>query len=99
MKYSNIVRFIPKEGQFDDVVHLLSEPMDGMDGLIQNIIVKVDEKTCIGIGIWESEAHIAAARPSMIKILDRVRDKLELISDELGVTDPASGPVIAEMKL
>ena len=97
MKYSNIVRFIPKDGYFDEVVSLLSEPMDGMQGLIQNFIVKVDEKTCIGVGIWESEEHIIAARPSMIKILDRVRDKLEIISEELGVTDPASGPLVAEL--
>ena len=58
MKYSNIVRFIPKDGYFDEVVSLLSEPMDGMQGLIQNFIVKVDEKTCIGVGIYGNLKNI-----------------------------------------
>ena len=33
---------------------------------------------------------------NMIAHLDAVRDKLDIISDECGVTDPAPGPVIFE---
>ena len=50
-----------------------------------------------GIGIWESEDHIANARPQMISLLDRIRDDLDVISESLGVTDPVSGPVIYQM--
>ena len=32
----------------------------------------------------------------MIAQLDKVRDKLEVLSEELGVTDPVSGPIIFE---
>jgi len=33
----------------------------------------------------------------MIEFLDSMRDLLEELSPELGVTDPVSGPIVAEM--
>lgn len=96
MKFSNVVRFQPKPGEFDNLVAVLSES-NQFDGLIQSFVIKTGEKTCCSVGIWESEDHIAKARPQMIALLDSIRDKLETISDELGVTDPVSGPVIFEM--
>ena len=95
MKYSNIVHFKPKEGMFNDVVKLLSEPLNAT-GILQNIIVKTSDTTCCAIGIWESETHLINARPIMIERLNSVRDKLSVLSEELGVTDPSSGPVIYE---
>jgi len=44
----------------------------------------------------EIEDAIAAARPNLIKFLDTIRPMLEEISPVLGVTDPVSGPVVAE---
>lgn len=35
--------------------------------------------------------------PAMIKILDSVRDLLEDLGGNLGVTDPVSGSVVAEV--
>jgi len=32
----------------------------------------------------------------MIALLDTLRDKLDIISDDLGVTDPVSGPIVYE---
>ena len=95
MKFSNIVRFKPKEGEFDTVISHLSEPME-LEGLIKSFVVKTGENTCCSIGIWESEEHIVNARPKMIQILDGIRDKLDVISEDLGVTDPESGPIIQE---
>ena len=95
MKFSNVVRMQPKEGEFDNVVAIASEPMDA-EGILQNIIIKTSNNTLCFIGIWESEEHIAKARPKMIAQLDKVRDKLEVLSEELGVTDPVSGPIIFE---
>jgi hypothetical protein len=95
MKHSNIVRFMPKDGEFENAIERLSKPLD-VDGLLQNIIVNVDKRTCYAIGIWESEDHLIKARPKMIDLLNSVRDMLEVISDDLGVTDPASGPIIFE---
>ena len=42
------------------------------------------------------EDSLAKARQQMIAYLDTVRDLLEEITPELGVTDPASGPVIID---
>ncbi|RAP33174.1 hypothetical protein DID75_03090 [Candidatus Marinamargulisbacteria bacterium SCGC AG-410-N11] len=95
MKYSNIVKFKTKEGQFDNVMNLLSEPMN-VNGLNQHIIVKTGENLLCAIGIWESEDHIVNARPEMIKRLDSIRDMLDTLSEELGVTDPVSGPILHE---
>ena len=95
MKYSNVVRFIPKQGEYDNVIKILSED-NHFDGLIQNIIIKTSETTCCAVGIWESEAHLVKARPNMIALLDTLRDKLDIISDDLGVTDPVSGPIVYE---
>ena len=93
MNYSNIVQFKPKQGEFDHVVHALSK-IDLFDGMIETFVVKINEDTCCSIGLWESEAHLINARPQMIKFLDSIRDKLDIISDEHGVTAPLSGPVI-----
>ncbi len=93
MNYSNIVQFKPKQGEFDHVVHALSN-IDLFDGMIETFVVKINEDTCCSIGIWESEAHLINARPQMIEFLDSIRDKLDIISDEHGVTAPLSGPVI-----
>ena len=44
--------------------------------------------------MFESEAAIAEVRPHLVQQLDKVRDLLEEISPEIGISDPASGPVI-----
>ena len=95
MKHSNIVRFKPKKEAFDAVIAVLSEPMN-FEGLLHSFIVKTSVDTCCSIGIWESETHIANARPKMIALLDRIRDQLDTISEETGLTDPLSGPIIHE---
>ena len=96
MKYSNVVKFKPKEGEFDNVFNILSQPME-FDGLIQSFIVKTSEDTMCSVGVWESETHIVNARSKMIELLDSIRDRLEVLTEELGVTDPVSGPVIYEI--
>ena len=44
--------------------------------------------------VWENQNALVAARPDLIKYLDKWRHLLEEISPELGVTDPISGPII-----
>ncbi len=95
MKFSNVVRFQAKQGEFDNLVAVLSEANE-FDGLMQSFVIKTGENTCCSVGVWESEDHIAKARPQMIQLLDSIRDKLEILSEELGVTDPVSGPVIVD---
>ena len=95
MKFSNVVRFKAKPGKFDTLVDILSQSRE-FEGMLQSILVKTGEDTACSIGIWESEAAIVNARPQMIALLDTMRDHLETLSDELGVTDPVSGPIIHE---
>jgi hypothetical protein len=59
-------------------------------------MVKTDERTFAFVAIFENEQHLIDARPQMIESLNLVRDLLEEISPELGVTDPVSGPVVFE---
>ena len=48
------------------------------------------------MGTWESEDSLVNARPAMISNLDKMREFLEEISPELGVTDPRSGKILLE---
>ncbi|MFD2058888.1 hypothetical protein ACFSQT_39175 [Mesorhizobium calcicola] len=41
--------------------------------------------------------NLAAARPQMIGLLDTMRDMLEDLGGDLGVTDPVSGTVVADI--
>ena len=95
-KFSNVVRFKVKEGAVENFERHFQdrEPFAGM--LSQMLITTGDRSFC-AVGVWESERAIAAARPQMIEFLDTLRGLLEELSPELGVTDPVSGPVVAEM--
>ena len=90
------LQFKPKQGEFDYVVHALSK-IDLFDGIIETFVVKINGDTCCSIGILESEAHLINAPPHMIAFLDTIQDKLDIISDEHGVTAPLSGPVIHQL--
>ena len=95
LKYSNVVRLKSKPGELDHILGKLSETNE-FDGLMNSFVIKTGENTCCSVGVWESETHIANARPQMINLLDSIRDKLEIISEDLGVTDPVSGPIVQE---
>ena len=96
MKFSNIVRWKAKEGEFESLMAIFASNNE-YDGMIQSFVVKTGNNTGCSVAIWESEEHIAKARPKMISFLDSIRDKLDVLSDELGVTDPVSGPIVLEM--
>jgi len=90
-KFMNVVRSKVKEGKKD-------EYMKGTDGLISMKQIQTGHNNMCIIGEWKGEQSIAKARDKMIAGLDIVRSLLEEISPELGVTDPAAGPVIMEDK-
>lgn len=96
MKYSNVVRWKAKKGEFDNLIASFKNQID-YEGLLQHFVIKTGENTGCAVGIWESENHISNARPKMIEFLDSIRDQLELLSNDLGITDPVSGPVIYEL--
>jgi hypothetical protein len=49
------------------------------------------------VGEWNDMDSLVAARPTMIGVLDTFRDMLEDLGGDLGVTDPVSGTVVAEI--
>ena len=95
-KYTNVVRFLVKEGQQEAYESRFSEARP-WKGLLQHILAKTSERTYVGYGLWESEEAMVTAKPDMIALLDTARDLLEEISPELGVTDPVSGTVVFEL--
>jgi hypothetical protein len=67
-----------------------------MKGLRKGALIKTGDRTFCFIGEWDDFESIAAARPAMISLLDSFRDTLEDLGGGLGVTDPVSGPVVAD---
>ena len=66
------------------------------DGMSAHQLAKLGEWRYCFIGLWESEEKLIAARPDMIEHLNSVREFLEELSPELGVTDAVSGPVVVQ---
>ena len=88
------VRVIVKEGQVEkyvDAVGKWKAPLD-MNGYL----AQTGDRSFCFTGIFKDKESLVQARPSMIAHLDTVRDVLEEISADLGVTDPVSGPVLVE---
>jgi len=91
----NVVRFRTKPGKEQAFIgaHSAAVPMKG---LRKGALIKTGERTFCFIGEWDDFDSIAASRPAMISLLDSFRDTLEDLGGGLGVTDPVSGPVVAE---
>ena len=87
------VRFVAKPDQGEALLACLKE-FSLPEGLEQHLAIQTGERSYCTFAFWRSEDDLAAARPSLIAFLDTVRDLLEEISPELGVTDPVSGPVL-----
>ena len=47
--------------------------------------------------VLERELDIVNARPQMLEMLDGMRDMLEDLGGNLGVTDPVSGETVAKL--
>ena len=99
--FMNVVRSKVKEGKKDEYIKKLKEffnNMEGTEGLISLKQIQTGSNNYCVIGEWKNEDAIAKARPKLIAGLDTVRSVLDEISPKLGITDPASGPVIMETK-
>ena len=68
-----------------------------MKGFRKGALVKTGERSFCVIGEWNDMDSLAAARPQMIGLLDTMRDMLEDLGGDLGVTDPVSGTVVADI--
>ena len=99
----NVVRMRVKPGRekeflasFDDRDPALAARMKA-NGLRKLSVIKTGDRSYCLIGEWDNMNGIVAARPDMIKNLDQHRDKLEDLGGGLGLTDPVSGEVVAEV--
>jgi hypothetical protein len=93
----NVVRFKVKPGfekSFEDEHRTMDADFPGMRKFT---LIKTGERTYCVVGEWASMDSIVKARPNMIAKLDRMRAMLEDLGNGLGVTDPVSGEVVAEM--
>ena len=94
----NIVRMRVKPGREKDF-HDKNRTQDWkrMPGFRKVAFVEISERTFLIIGEWDSRDSLVAAQPTMIGMLDDIRDMLEDLGGDLGVTDPASGEAVIEM--
>ena len=93
-EFINVVRGKVKEGceqKYLEAVDGWSVPV----GMSDRFLIKTGDLSYCTVGLWESEEKLIAARPQMIENLNSVREYLEELSPELGVTDPVSGSVIS----
>ena len=95
--FSNVVRFIVKEGCETDFLEVF-KTFCKQEGEIYSILVQTGDREDVAVGTWESEDALVVARPALIGNLDQMRDFLEEISSDLGVTDPRSGKIVMEWK-
>ena len=94
----NVVRFSIKPGLEDAFLDAHRDVGAAWPGLRHaNIIRSGEGRYCI-IAEWESQDALTAARPQMIETLNGFRHTLEDLGGGLGVTDPASGPVVLSLK-
>ena len=95
----NVVRMRVKPGHEAEFLEMGTQLRDAMSaGLRKAVVIKTGERAYCLIGEWETFEAIVAARPAMIGNLDSMRHLLEDLSDGLGLTDPVSGEVIAELQ-
>jgi hypothetical protein len=94
----NVVRFRVKPGREQDFLNAHRSAQVDWKGLKKVNMIKTGDRSYCIIAEWADMADLVAARPSMIATLDTFRDTLEDLGGGLGVTDPASGPVVLELK-
>lgn len=93
----NIVRFRTRPGQERAFVEAHEKAVLDAAGLRKATIVDTGDRTFCFVGEWDDVDSIARARPAMIAILDTFRPTLEDLGNDLGLTDPVSGPAILEI--
>ena len=94
----NTVRFRVKPGREQEFLDAHKKAEANWPGLHHAHIIKTGERTYCIIAEWSDVDALIAARSHMVATLDTFRDTLEDLGSGLGVTDPASGPVVLALK-
>lgn len=91
-EFISCVRFQSMEENLEELELKLKEFILPTGAKTHTIVKTGDYSFCTFI-VWDSENDLINAREAMISYLDTIRHLLKVISPELGVTDPVSGPV------
>ena len=94
-KFISVVKFKVKaeeENNFIEAMNKYNLP----EGLIYRKLIKTGQNSYCSIIEWVNKKALENARPHMIAFLDTIRNMLIEFSQDLGVTDPASGPVVID---
>jgi hypothetical protein len=94
----NVVRFRVKPGREQEFLDAHKNVGGDWPGFAHANVIKTGERTYCIIAEWDGMDSLAKARPVMIATLNAFRDTLEDLGGGLGVTDPASGPVVLSLK-
>ncbi|MDQ6432928.1 antibiotic biosynthesis monooxygenase [Mesorhizobium sp. LHD-90] len=94
----NVVRYRVRP-EFEEEFLRLNREVDRSDlaGLRSASLIKTGERSYCMIGEWDSMESIVAARPLMVRNLERGRGMLEDLGEGRGVTDAVSGEVVSEL--
>ena len=94
-KFISVVKFkvkIEEESNFIQSMQKFKLP----DGLVYRKLIKTGDYSYCSIIEWANEQALANARPQMIAFLDTIRSNLIEFNQDIGITDPASGPVVID---
>jgi quinol monooxygenase YgiN len=95
----NVVRMRVRPDAVEDYLAFhRDQPMDGLAGMRSLNVIRTGDRDFCFIGEWTDMDALAAARPTMIAMLDTFRDRLEDLGGDLGVTDPVSGESVIERR-
>ena len=95
MQYMNIVRMRVKPEHIEDYIQAL-KTQPKWPGQLESRTIRFAENGFCGYGLWESQEAMMAQMDHLVSWLDTVRPMLEELSEELGVTDAISGPVVPQ---
>lgn len=94
----NVVRFRTKPGKEQAFIDAHRKATLDVGGFHKAALIRTGDRTFCVVGEWEDMNSLAAARPQMIGLLDTMRDMLEDLGGDLGVTDPVSGTSVVEIR-
>jgi len=93
----NTVRFRVKPGREQEFLDAHRGGKARWPGLARGVMIKTGDRAYCLIGEWADADALAGARAAMIATLNSFRETLEDLGGGLGVTDPASGPVVLDV--
>ena len=94
----NTVRFNVKPGRDQQFLDAHKSIGETWAGLVHANIIKTGDRSYCLIAEWHDMDACIKARTSMIATLNSFRDTLDDLGGGLGITDPATGPVVLALK-